>query len=499
MNPGALLRRAFALDTRSLAAFRIGAACVLLADVAGRFEVLADFHTDQGVLPRSVVLAAPGVEFPSAYFATGSSAGAAVLLALAGVAAVALLLGWHTRPATVASWFLFTSVAARNPDVLHGGDRLLSVMLFWGMLLPLGARWSVDARRPAAPAPTAVTGLAPAAFLLQLASLYWLAALSKVGPAWLTEGNALLLALNLDQLVTPLGLWLKAQPAALLQALTRGTWLLEAFGPFLLFVSMRGRLRVVAAGLFILLHLGFGAALSLGTFVTIPIVCWVATLPSWFWNGRMAGWLGGSAAGEVPEAPAAREPAIVPSSQPAILIVAVALLIAAWAGAGRVGLVPTPGWMKALASVTGLEQRWAMFAPMPRLHDGWWVARGFTESGDTVDLARDGARASFEKPRHRVGLTRNGYWRVYLIQLINPSLRDARPWLSRYFCREGARLAHGAVTQRLELFFVLEWTRPEGRPAWPAPLLIEARECADTGSTWAALPQFSPPGLDASP
>ena len=117
----------------------------------------------------------------------------------------------------------------------------------------------------------------------------------------------------------------------------------------------------------------------------------------------------------------------------------------------------------------------------------------------TFDLARGGATASLEKPAVREGLVRNGYWRVYLIHLLNPSLRDARPWLSRYFCRRGARLAHGKVPERLELFFVLEWTRPEGRPAWPAPLLIEARQCADTASSWVALPQLSPPGLYASP
>jgi Vitamin K-dependent gamma-carboxylase len=481
MNPGALLRRAFALDTRSLAAFRIGAACVLLRD----------FHTDQGVLPRSVVLAAPGVEFPSAYFATGSSAGAAVLLALAGVAAIALLAGWHTRIATVASWFLFASAAQRNPELLHGGDSLLRAMLFWAMFLPLGARWSVDARRSAAPAPATVTGLASAAFLLQLASLYWLAALHKVGPAWLTRGDALLLALNLDQLVTPLGLWLKAQPPVLLQALTRGTWLLEAIGPFLLFVSMKGRLRVVAAGLFALLHLGFGAALSLGTFVIIPIVCWVATLPGWVWLD------GAGSSGKVWET--AEGLAVVPSSWWEKGLVTVALVVAAWAGAGRVGLVPTPELVQAAERVTGLQQGWVMFAPMPRLHDGWWVARAFTAAGDTVDLARGGAHASLEKPREREGLVRNSYWRVYLIHLLNPSLRDARPWLSRYFCREGGRLAHGKVPERLELFFVLEWTRPEGRPAWPAPLLIEARQCADTASTWVALPQPSPPGFYASP
>ena len=37
---------------------------------------------------------------------------------------------------------------SRNPIILHGGDIVLRMMLFWSLFLPLGARWSADEDNP---------------------------------------------------------------------------------------------------------------------------------------------------------------------------------------------------------------------------------------------------------------------------------------------------------------------------------------------------------------
>ncbi len=42
------------------------------------------------------------------------------------------------------TWLLFTSLCVRNPFIVHGGDDLLKMMLFWGIFVPWGARYSVD-------------------------------------------------------------------------------------------------------------------------------------------------------------------------------------------------------------------------------------------------------------------------------------------------------------------------------------------------------------------
>ena len=55
-----------------------------------------------------------------------------------------LVLGWKTRFATIASWVLLLSLQNRNTMILSGEDNLALLLLFWGMFLPLGARYSVD-------------------------------------------------------------------------------------------------------------------------------------------------------------------------------------------------------------------------------------------------------------------------------------------------------------------------------------------------------------------
>jgi hypothetical protein len=67
-----------------------------------------------------------------------------VLFAIAALVAIALLVGYRTRLATVLL-ALLASLQARNPTLIQGGDNLLLLLLFWGMFLPLGARFAIDA------------------------------------------------------------------------------------------------------------------------------------------------------------------------------------------------------------------------------------------------------------------------------------------------------------------------------------------------------------------
>jgi predicted DCC family thiol-disulfide oxidoreductase YuxK len=297
----------FGIDTRSLAAFRVGLALVLLVDLWFRAGGVVAFYTDHGVLPRDQLLQADADYrwHPSLHALSGEAWWQWTLITLAAAAAGMLLVGWRTRVAAVVSWALLTSIQSRNPQVLQGGDVLLRCLLFWGMLLPLGASWSIDrARAPAAePVPRRVAGVPTAALLLQTCFLYWFAALLKSHAEWRTDFTAVAYALSIDQLATPFGHWLLGFPG-LLKDLTRGTLIQEAFGPFLPFVpalllapasarlaelgAQWGRLLVVL--LFVGFHLGLAATMELGPF---PYVCWVAWLPflpEMFWDGLRERW-----------------------------------------------------------------------------------------------------------------------------------------------------------------------------------------------------------------
>lgn len=182
----------------------------------------------------------------------------------ATLAAVTLMtLGIKTRISTIASWFLVNSIYGYSPIFFSGGDTVLRVFLFLGMLSRWGEAYSLDTwwrrkRAVLAGAPTLPPlRLIPAwplrIMMLQLAIIYCATGALKSGHTWM-DGTALFFALNLDhfyrhpaqiQLVTflqmvwvlPLATWITkiwemAFPLALLGAGLRaferervaGTW-----------------------------------------------------------------------------------------------------------------------------------------------------------------------------------------------------------------------------------------------------------------------------------
>src|SRR5918998_3871916 len=94
----AVIEHLLGIDIRSLALLRIGAACLLLADLAYRLPDLEAHYTDFGVLPRSTLIEefGPIMGHPSLHLMTGSSWGQAGLFLLAAVFALALLVGYRT-------------------------------------------------------------------------------------------------------------------------------------------------------------------------------------------------------------------------------------------------------------------------------------------------------------------------------------------------------------------------------------------------------------------
>ena len=255
---------------------------LLLADLAGRWPDLTAHYSDAGVLPRSIT----PIYVPLPLHSLGGSAAyEGFLFVLAGAVAVALLLGYRTTLATLFSWLLLLSLHARNPLVLHAGDLLQRMLLFWSMFLPLGACWSLDARR-AAPIRGSVCSVATAALMLQVVFVYWFGLAARTHPAWWGDGTAVADALSLDFYATPLGVWRGGLPPALLRFATLATVVVEGGGPLLLLLSGgTGRLRTAVVFLLIAFHVMLGLFLRLGTFPLACVVAWLPFLAASFWDG----------------------------------------------------------------------------------------------------------------------------------------------------------------------------------------------------------------------
>ena len=286
----------FGADLRSLAVFRIVLALLVLAWLATRATDLSAHYTDQGVLPRTVLIEDVLNRWAfSLNLINGEVFFQALLFGIGMLAALGMLVGYRTRLMTVITWVILLSIQIRNPLVGNAGDELLRMLLFWGMFLPLGAYWSLDrARKVAAPRLSMhFLSFATVGLFLQIAFMYWFTALLKTGPEWRVDGTALYYALSIDQFVTLTGSYLLQFPE-LLKYLTFATLGLEALGPVLLFFPFfTGPVRTGVIVAFMGLHFGIWMTMGIGLFPWISAFCMVCFLPSWFWDNvsKLASWV----------------------------------------------------------------------------------------------------------------------------------------------------------------------------------------------------------------
>ncbi len=293
------LRSILSLDLRSLALFRIAIGTCLVCDLISRLPDIDAFYTDAGILPREAVVGPLGSPWTlSIHLMSGQWAVQFALMLVAIIFALGMTVGYRTRLCTVVSWFLLTSMQARNPIIGHGGDTLLRVLLFWSMFVPLNGRYSLDqALNPSGPRlPVTHMSWGSQALMLQLCFVYWFTAAAKLHPVWLGEGSAIYYALNLDQFTRPFGYFLLGFPG-LLRQMTHGTMLLEAFGPLLVFSPIwTGPLRLLMVLAFIGLHAGIGLSMYLGNFSWVCAAAWLMFLPPLVWD-RLGRWAGARSRG----------------------------------------------------------------------------------------------------------------------------------------------------------------------------------------------------------
>lgn len=432
----------FGADLRSLAAFRVAIAFIVIMDMIARWPNIRIHYSDEGVLPRSLAvdnfvrwrwslsLANDLYEFQAAL----------VLLTIA--AAACLLLGYRTRLMTVVVWILIVSIQVRNPFVLSGADSLLRVLLFWAMFLPLGAVWSIDRRRQRDPAPIdpRFLSFATIGIFLQIAFMYWFTAALKSSPEWRSDGTALYYALGAGHITKPFGEWLHQFPE-LLRVMTYASLGLEIVTPILLFLPFAfGPLRTFAVASLMLFHLGIYLTMDVGIFPWTSALCMLCFLPAWFWDTllpRVQRWLPLDVAGEVRTigrglqrqwepvqerlgrqrlmfsavGPTARNFGTAPAaasgstgelahavepraaaastlrSSPlvnAFLACCVAFVFLwNWTSVSEFEM---PQETMPFAYSSGLYQRWNMFAPYPSKGTSWIVVRGVLLDGREIDL-----------------------------------------------------------------------------------------------------------------
>jgi hypothetical protein len=431
-----LLAARVGIDGRSLAAFRIALALAMLADLAIRAGDLRAHYTDAGLLNRADALEIYDFlhAWPLCVHLVGGSVWSQVLLfAIAVGAAIALLVGWRTRVATVIAWLLTASVQLRDPYVGAGYDALLRMLLLWGCFLPLGSCWSVDAVDLASARPRTVS-VGSTALLAQVVIVYVSAGWTKWQvPGW-HDGSALVRIFADDFRATAIGLRLSEQPD-FVRAVGRTVPWIEMILPVVMVVT-GGWVRAMAAASLCVLNVAFAICLKVGFFPLVASVGLLAFVPGELWQRTPKEPIGANTA-------AARLDGRLRHVSAFAAAVVLAWVVWWSIEVARTPVFRAPPQLEWLGATLFLQQDWRMFSEPPS-RTGWVIAPGRLRDGSEIDLLAAGG----PPPRTKVAVQRerpavpsrqfkNDRWRNFMARAAYGTRNDFRllHW-GRYVCRE---------------------------------------------------------------
>lgn len=458
------------LDLRSLAALRVSLGLLVVVDVLMRARDIQAFYTDSGVLPRITLLESPHPTLFDLLMTVGTSWGVAVWFVLLACCGFGMLLGWNTRWCTLGAWVLHTAVKHRNPLILDAGDLEFGLMLWWAIFLPLGARYSLDARRHPewATLPNAFSSVATTGYVFQLSLMYLFAALNKSDPVWWDSGLALYYFLSHDQFTTDFGRYLSGFGAQL-RPLTFLALGIEYAIPVALWMPLkRPQFRLFACALIVALHLAIGLTIHLGLMVFINVLVTVGLWPG-VWAEKLLSPLSERLLPALPPKEPAPCAGVQPNRASSAFLVLICLYIAHLnVAVYRNWVVPYP--VKFFGYLFRQQQNWKMFAPHPGVEDGWLVAQGLQVSGHSIDLLKGGGPVTMVKPESVANTYPNHRWRLWLLNLVERNDRRVFKSYCLWLAREWNDKHPGpAAVKHITLTYVAEPTPPPGNPLKSSP------------------------------
>lgn len=460
------------LDTRSLAAYRVGLGLLLLVDALLRTRDFSLMFAADGIFPVAALQRFNGdASVWSLAFLIDATWWSGVVLAAEGITGLLLVAGLWLPGTTVAAWIILVSVLRRTAPATNAGDSWLACQLFWSMFLPLGACWSLDARRrsnswaaDSAVRPTSVCSIASAALVLQVAAVYGGAGLSKWNASWLS-GDALARALSVHDHGTTLGMSL-AQSRWIMAPVTWLVLVTELACPLLLLAVPAPRIRLLLVVAFMLFHALIWTTMSVGLFAAIGIVAWLPLLPAAVWDRlgirRVAG-------GTAAVATLRGWPAVVCGTAVLVAGISFSHSISRWRS------VPLPRPLVWAINAGCLFQDWGMFGDVPP-QEQWVYGRGLFTDGREVDVLRGGRPLQIDRPDGGFSTLPHHRWHKLFWVLPRPHMRVFGEGVASGLARHW-NATHGPAEQlqSLEIRYARRGSRPEEMvtqellvASWPA-------------------------------
>lgn len=432
------VKQILSLDLRSLALYRVFLGVILFLDSINRMLLVPAFYADSGIVPRSMVNLE---QMEHAYhlqilFLKGSEWYAYLFLCGMAICSISLIIGFRTRIVTVLCWFLFCSLNLRNGLILHAGDTLLTLLLFWGMFLPLGRTFSIDSWRMGCKqsGEGPFFSAATVGLYIQFMLIYIMNGLYKGQYlAWI-DGTHLYNTFSRFELIKPFALFLYPH-YDLLTFLTQFSLFLELFGPLLFLIPIGFVFFRMAGILFFLgLQLSILLTLNIGLFPLVSMTGILVFLPTGFWN-----FIGGRFTDKLERLHVENRNTGNTISKKSmaleIIIVMITIYILAWNIFEYSSQISMSDKFKTPGYYLKLDQRWALFAS-PEKKSEYLSVNASYEDGTSVDLMQD-LKTSMTFNQMRYARYDNYRWRVFFTKHVgDPDKMEFMPKFINYLIAE---------------------------------------------------------------
>jgi hypothetical protein len=442
-------RTLLSLDLRSLGLFRILFSLLLLYDLARRVGSIRIWYAEGGPVAHG--------SLPLSFFHFLPSATAtAIGFTLCALVYLGLLLGWRTKLMQVLAVVAVLSLHNRCIIVERSGEKVLDLFTLWTAFLPLGARFSLDARRLRPP--KEVRSIAVLAILIQLSGIYLLAGIQKNGPTW-HEGTAIHYFLQRCDVVTSFGLAIRDHfPEWLGKFMSWATLAIEDLLPLLLFTPFRTvTARRIAIVLMVALNAGIALLVDLGIYQPTMVILCVLFLSDEDWailrRLRPLRFIVDRLRSLFPPREKISDrwspiPALVYAREALcglFLVAAIACALNQNEGVTFARHTPIPGLERAMADL-GLPEAWARFAPDVPQGFRMLAVDAVLSDGRHLDPLAFAARGDAGPPRTEVPdrLDFDTFWHNYERILGTPLFRANQPALESWIRSHGERTGRPA-------------------------------------------------------
>jgi hypothetical protein len=181
--------------------------------------------------------------------------------------------------AAILTWALSMSFANVNPNIDNAGDTIRGITLFYLMLCPCGAAWSIDRllqrRQQGSSAPTYVWPWPLRLLFIQLCLIYFMNGLYKITSASWLEGDSLYYVLC-DLTLTRFSIAELPIPFLVAQI---STWLVLAWELSFPVLVLFRQTRWLALWFGVVFHVGIFVTMELGGFAPYVLCLYLPLLP----------------------------------------------------------------------------------------------------------------------------------------------------------------------------------------------------------------------------